>query len=248
MLNYNKIGKFLQKLRTEKGYSQEKVAEILFVTRQVISKWERGKSLPSYEMLVSLCKLYDVSANEILAAEKSSKENEEKIQNVSVEVLQDGRIRLKKACIIFSIIISGLIITFLSYYFISTYNKMKVYVFSGESDSFYLNNGVMMMSNEQIYFYFGNITSKNNTTIEQLEIYYLKDNEKKLIIGKGTDDIFIVDYKGYNRYFDFKDLHNIINNLYVNITYNESKNIETMKINMSQRYTNKTLFFSNKKV
>ena len=44
VLDYEKIGKFLQHLRLEKGYSQKKVAEKLFVTRQLVSKWERGIS------------------------------------------------------------------------------------------------------------------------------------------------------------------------------------------------------------
>lgn len=70
VLDYEKIGKFLQHLRLEKGYSQKKVAEKLFVTRQLVSKCERGISLPSNELLVSLCKFYNISANEILAGEK----------------------------------------------------------------------------------------------------------------------------------------------------------------------------------
>lgn len=37
-----KIGKFIYKLRTEKGLSQYKLAEMIPISRQAISKWERG--------------------------------------------------------------------------------------------------------------------------------------------------------------------------------------------------------------
>ncbi len=244
-MNYEKIGKFLQELRIKKGYSQEKIADLLFVTRQVVSKWERGKSLPNYEMLASICKLYDISANEILAGEKSNAKNKELIENVAVEVLKDRNIRLKKLSIMFTTIVGILLILFLSYYFISTYNKMKVYVFSGESEHFYLNNGVMMMSNEQIYFNFGHLLPKQNEKYKDLEIYYTKEEERILITHENTDDIFIYDYAGYNQYFNFNDLKYIIENLYLDIEYDEKETKETMKINISERYTNKSLIFND---
>ena len=53
----------LLKLRTERGLSQETLAEKLFVTRQAVSRWERGDTLPNTETLKLLSKLYDVSIN-----------------------------------------------------------------------------------------------------------------------------------------------------------------------------------------
>ncbi len=41
----------LLKLRTERGLSQETLAEKLFVTRQAVSRWERGDTLPNTETL-----------------------------------------------------------------------------------------------------------------------------------------------------------------------------------------------------
>jgi len=69
MLNYQKIGTYLKHKRKEHHYSQSDLAQILFVSRQVISNWERGKSLPNYELLFCLSSLYHVSILEILQLE-----------------------------------------------------------------------------------------------------------------------------------------------------------------------------------
>ena len=51
----------LLKLRTEHGLSQETLAEKLFVTRQAVSRWETGDTLPNTETLKLLSKLYDAT-------------------------------------------------------------------------------------------------------------------------------------------------------------------------------------------
>ena len=61
----------LLKLRTERGLSQETLAEKLFVTRQAVSRWERGDTLPNPETLKLLSKLYDVSINTLLGSPRT---------------------------------------------------------------------------------------------------------------------------------------------------------------------------------
>ena len=61
----------LLKLRTERGLSQETLAEKLFVTRQAVSRWERGDTLPNTETLKLLSKLYDVSINTLLGSPRT---------------------------------------------------------------------------------------------------------------------------------------------------------------------------------
>ena len=56
----------LLNLRTEKGLSQEELAEKLFVTRQAVSRWENGETLPNTEVLKLLSKLFQVSINTLL--------------------------------------------------------------------------------------------------------------------------------------------------------------------------------------
>ena len=58
----------LLQLRTNKGLSQEQLAEQVFVTRQAVSRWETGETTPNTETLKLLSKLYDVSINTLLGA------------------------------------------------------------------------------------------------------------------------------------------------------------------------------------
>ncbi|MBR5722560.1 MAG: helix-turn-helix transcriptional regulator, partial [Oscillospiraceae bacterium] len=58
----------LLELRTKHGLSQEQLAEKLFVTRQAVSRWETGETVPNTETLKLLSKEFDVSINTLLGA------------------------------------------------------------------------------------------------------------------------------------------------------------------------------------
>lgn len=58
----------LRSLRKERGLSQEELAEKIFVTRQAVSRWETGETLPTPETLQLLSVLYDVSINTLLGS------------------------------------------------------------------------------------------------------------------------------------------------------------------------------------
>lgn len=56
----------LQQLRKENGYSQEVLAERLGLSRQSVSKWERGESSPEIDNLIALSKIYGLTVDELL--------------------------------------------------------------------------------------------------------------------------------------------------------------------------------------
>lgn len=56
------------KLRTQKGLSQDELAEKIYVTRQAVSRWENGDTIPNTETLKLLSKLFDVSINSLLGS------------------------------------------------------------------------------------------------------------------------------------------------------------------------------------
>ncbi len=58
----------IQELRTKHGMSQEELADRIFVTRQAVSRWETGETVPNTETLKRLSKLFDVSINTLLGA------------------------------------------------------------------------------------------------------------------------------------------------------------------------------------
>ena len=55
-------------LRTQRGLSQDELAERILVTRQAVSRWENGETVPNTETLKLLSKEFDVSINTLLGA------------------------------------------------------------------------------------------------------------------------------------------------------------------------------------
>ncbi|MBE6716343.1 MAG: helix-turn-helix domain-containing protein [Ruminococcaceae bacterium] len=70
------IGEKIYSLRTQKNLSQEKLAELLHVSRQSVSKWETDASVPELEKLHSICNLFGVTMDEITGREEKSSEND----------------------------------------------------------------------------------------------------------------------------------------------------------------------------
>ena len=58
----------LYELRTRNGLSQDELAEKVFVTRQAVSRWENGDTVPNTETLKLLSKLFNVSINTLLGS------------------------------------------------------------------------------------------------------------------------------------------------------------------------------------
>ena len=58
----------LLELRTKNGLSQDELAEKVFVTRQAVSRWENGETVPGTETLKLLSKLFNVSINTLLGS------------------------------------------------------------------------------------------------------------------------------------------------------------------------------------
>ncbi|MCK5457511.1 MAG: helix-turn-helix transcriptional regulator [Melioribacteraceae bacterium] len=66
MINLNKFGQIIASRRLTQNMTQGQLAEILLVTPQAVSKWERGESFPDIETLVLLCYEYDISIDFLL--------------------------------------------------------------------------------------------------------------------------------------------------------------------------------------
>ena len=58
----------LYELRTRSGFSQDELAEKVFVTRQAVSRWENGETVPNTEALKLLSKVFNVSINTLLGS------------------------------------------------------------------------------------------------------------------------------------------------------------------------------------
>lgn len=72
------IGEQIQNIRISKGLTQERLAELLQVSRQSVSKWEVGQSVPDVEKIIRMSELFEVSTDALLLRkeqERLEKEN-----------------------------------------------------------------------------------------------------------------------------------------------------------------------------
>ncbi len=76
----------LQKLRKNRGLTQEELAEALFVSRTAISKWESGRGYPNIDSLKAIATYFSVTIDDLLSGEKllsiAEKENKSNIQSI----------------------------------------------------------------------------------------------------------------------------------------------------------------------
>ena len=83
-MNQEKIGKFIAKQRKLKKLTQEDLAEQLGITKNAVSKWERGLCLMDMSLLKPLSNILKVSVNDILAGEIIEEKDIEKISEENI--------------------------------------------------------------------------------------------------------------------------------------------------------------------
>ena len=76
----------LQELRKNRRMTQEELAEVLYVSRTAVSKWESGRGYPSIDSLKEISKFFSVSIDDLLSGEKllsiAERENKSNIRNI----------------------------------------------------------------------------------------------------------------------------------------------------------------------
>ena len=81
------FGEKIQKLRNEKKWTQEQLAEKLYVSRTAVSKWESGKGYPNIDSLKDIAKLFNKTIDELLSSEEiidiAKKENTTNIKRTN---------------------------------------------------------------------------------------------------------------------------------------------------------------------
>ena len=70
MLDTRKVARKLRDLRESNNLTQSQVAEALYVSRQAVSSWEIGNTMPSIESCIMLLDIYNVSLEELLCLQK----------------------------------------------------------------------------------------------------------------------------------------------------------------------------------
>ena len=245
-MNPEKIGKFICELRKEKNLSQYQLADMIPISRQGVSKWERGVTTPDPQTLIQLSELFNVTIDELLRGERSENNSIEKLEETTLSILDQSNKKTKTIKRITTISISIIIIlllAFLSYYFINSYNSTEVYTIYGQSKNFTTYDGLMIITKEKMYLKLGKLKNKNNLEIKNIKLYYTRDNKKeKMVEDTEADNIVIRDHIGYYSKIKETNLQSIIKNIYIEITYDDNQK-EIIKLKFVRDFSNNNLFF-----
>ena len=240
MTNDEKRGKFIAKLRREKGLTQQELGKIINYTDKAISKWEQGKSIPSVEVMKKLADIFDVKVLELMYGEIEDSENKIKIEDRAVDELTNNYHKYRK--ILFSIILTFLVVIvigFIFIYFFFIRNSVIVYSVSGENENIVTKNGTLVISNKVSLFNFNMVESKNNMKIKNIRVYYLDRKGNEQLVFKGSnEDYFLEENNGYKDY-NLSAIEN--NDTYVEVTYDNDEK-ESVKLELQRKYINDNVF------
>lgn len=241
-MNPEKVGLFIRELREKENMSQDQLADILYVDRSLISKWENGRLSPDIKYLQKLCKIFKIELTELISGELIDKNNESELKNNLFDYLASENSKYKKVkfTAIASLTITILaIFAFLIYYFFQTYNTTRTYRLYGVNNEYTIDNGLLVITREYSYLLFSDLEEN----VSDITVYYLSNNEKT-VIYEGPKENIILDYSGYNSSINLKNIDKIKNNLYIDLKVNDS--IVNIKLDIKDDLKNDSLIFDDK--
>ena len=239
-MDFGKIGRFLRQLRREKGITQEELSTIINIDRSAISKWERGIYPPSTEMLNTLAKLYNITVNEIILAEKKNDKNEEDLSDLPIALVKKNTKMIRLYHIIFGLGSFVALFIILLVYFISNYNSTRVYRAGGSSENYEVKNVLIVVSKHRSYLRFGDIIDYHDDDYTNYELYVKNGDERIILTNENTSDL-IKNMERLNDYLQFNNQDEYLNELYVDIF--DGINVETIKLNVKLEMTNNKIFY-----
>ena len=134
-MDQEKIGKFIATLRKEKNLTQEQLAEKLGITKNTVSKWERGLGLIDMSLLKPLSKIFEVSIIEILNGERVNKDNvaikSEEILLKTIDYSKKKQKKVQIATLILGIIMCLLLCVLETVLYINNVDELAAYLILG---------------------------------------------------------------------------------------------------------------------
>ena len=108
-----KIGKFIAKRRKNVGLTQLQLAERLNLTDRAVSKWETGRAMPDYSIMLELCNILKITVNDLLRGEMVAPEDyNDELETRLLEMVKEKQLGDKRL-LRFEIVIVALSLTVL---------------------------------------------------------------------------------------------------------------------------------------
>lgn len=160
-MDNDKIGKLIRELRRRNNLTQEQLADKVGVGFRAVSKWERGINAPDISNIYELCKIFNITKDELLSGKLKEKDNPDN-KNKS------------KSKIIITISIIGVFIIALTSIFIYQNNRTYTYkIVSSETQQDYYVRGFIHFKKDKIFINLNKISFLNkdfsNTIIKNYE-------------------------------------------------------------------------------
>ena len=199
-MNQEKIGKFISENRKVKGLTQEQLALKLSVSKNAVSKWERGLNLPDASIMQELCKILDITLNELFSGEKiPNNKYKEVADNNLLSALENSVFTLKDKVDYFKkkwekehflelTFVMLIIVFFIVYGFIKDNGLQYLFMIIGFISGIIENNRMMAYIERNTY------GKKSDMTILEFRNYISKLKESKRILNRFTTKKEAVDY------------------------------------------------------
>lgn len=235
----NNFSTFIKELRMEKGLSQEELAKALYVHRTTVNKWENDNVIPLNDKLLLIADYFDISVDELLNGKRSNINNASLTRNNTIVELIKSKTRSQKLHIYSVLVILILILCFLTYYFISNYNSVKVYILYGENKNVRTRDGLLFFSKDKVYFRPGNFYDDNDNlvNVDLIRLYYFDANGDEVILLTGSDKELYVEIEKSKEAFIDRIYKN--EKFYMDACYKNS--CQKMELNLFNDFSNDNL-------
>lgn len=232
------MGSRIKKLRKDSGMSQEELAGKLGISRSYFSKIENDQRGLSIDIMQKICRIFNISMDEFFNNE------EEKDTYLETETKKFHKKIDRFYFLTVTMFTLTVLFVLLSIYFFNNFNKIRVYILNGESDSFTYTNGVFVESRQKFILKIGTFDIKNESINEDniVNVEFKIDDE--LIKGQNSffTGINVEDYS-FDDLFTKKGYKN--SKFSVDITYklDDKEYTETMLINKALAISNNKLIY-----
>ena len=124
-----KIGRFISKKRKEKNITQSELAEKLGISDRAVSKWENGLCMPDAGNIPELCKILDITINDLFSGEVvDMKEKEKKLEENLLELARQKEEKDKQLLTLEWVIGFSASISFLVLIFVAAFIEMPTII------------------------------------------------------------------------------------------------------------------------
>lgn len=211
-MDVKKMGKFIADCRKEKKLTQEEFAKKLNVSYSSITKWENGYYSPDIALLVPICKILDISLEELFSGEHIDKDEDDGINTIKAIKYYKNRLRNIMILIITIIIMIFFAAIIIRNYFYDRYNFKIASI--GSNDDKYELMGNMFYNNTRtiinIYDFTYNdiyVGTAEEKLVTEMQVYLYLDNT---LLTELKPDVLIKAYKD-KKYFinDYLELFHI---------------------------------------